>query len=183
MFPRFLIFMVVAILSWPGMADDLRIPAYTAYMLPDPESARMSEAAGVVRWVDPGQTVNWYGHFQRLGALTVKLDLKLPVGVRSHLKLTVDGQSHEATIMGAGEEAVASADFGEYQLHTAGYHRIALESINEPGMPIGKIVELRLGGASVVDAYERTWTSFPGQTVSRRNWLGHYSTFLNNKNV
>ncbi len=153
MFSRNLVFIAATFLPYAGMADELSVPAYSAYMLPDPDSARMSEAGGIARWVDPKQTVNWYGQFQKLGSVTVKIELALPVGAQSHLQLTVNDQSHEATVKGLGEDSIATADFGEYQLSSVGYHRIALKSLNEPGKPNGKILQLRLGGDSVASAH------------------------------
>ncbi|RLT05099.1 MAG: hypothetical protein DWI22_14890, partial [Planctomycetota bacterium] len=51
-------------------AAELRIPAFTAYMQPDPESADISESHGVTNWTDATQSVNWYGKFKAIGELT-----------------------------------------------------------------------------------------------------------------
>ena len=59
-------------------AAELRIPAFTAYMLPNPESARISEARGVTNWDDAAQTVNWYGQFKSPGEFTANVELRLP---------------------------------------------------------------------------------------------------------
>ncbi len=137
----------------PANADELRVPAFTAYMLPNPDSAKMSEARGITRWVDASQSVNWYGRFQNAGGLSIKVDLNLPEGVRSRLNLTLDDQSHEVSITGASDNALLTADFGQYELRATGYQRIVLESLNEPGTSFGDIEALRLDGAAIVDAH------------------------------
>ena len=80
------------------MADEHKIPAFTAYMLPNPESARISEAHGVTNWTDSTQTVNWYGKFKSAGELTAKVELRLPADIASQLHLTVGGKSQKTTV-------------------------------------------------------------------------------------
>ncbi len=78
----------------PLRADELlRIPAFTAYMLPDADSARFSEQRGLTRWVDGEQSVNWYGKFAQAGELTASVELRLPAESQSRLKLSIDDQS------------------------------------------------------------------------------------------
>ena len=62
---------------WYGLANtsaaELRVPAFTAYTLPDTDSPRISEHGGVRGWTDPAQTVHWYGRLNQPGALQAKL--------------------------------------------------------------------------------------------------------------
>ncbi len=151
----FRVLVLITILDFPGtvIADELRIPAFTAYMLPNPDSATISEARGIADWVDSCQSVNWYGQVQKLGELTIKVDLYLPEGARSRFKLTVNDQTHEATILGASDSTLLTADFGQYEILTTGYQRIVLESLNEAGTPIGNIIAIRLAGIATADAH------------------------------
>lgn len=114
-------------------ADDLQIPAFTAYMLPDSGSARISEQRGVTRWNDPKQSVNWYGKFSQSGSLTASFELRLPADSVSKLKLNIDGQSLHAIGTGEGDDAVVVAKFGEFKIAEPGHYRISLESLNESG--------------------------------------------------
>ena len=58
-FIPFVIFMIC--FAWPANADELRVPAFTAYMLPNPDSAKMSEASGITRWMDEVQRAwSWF---------------------------------------------------------------------------------------------------------------------------
>jgi hypothetical protein len=95
-------FTVLALLQPSHMltAAELRIPAFTAYMQPDPESADISESHGVTHWTDATQSVNWYGKFKATGELTASVELRLPAGVRSRLRLTVGGMPQETTVDG-----------------------------------------------------------------------------------
>ena len=134
-------------------AQEIRVPAFTAYMLPEAESARISEQRGVTRWTDPEQSVNWYGKFSQLGNLIVSVELHLPANAASHLKLTIDGQSREARVTGNGQDQVIQAGFGEFTIDKAGHHRIALESMNAAGNSFGDIQTLVLNGAALDNAH------------------------------
>ena len=76
---------------------------------------------------------------------------RLPPNADSHLKMTIDGQSREATVTGKGQ--VIKADFGEFTIERAGYHRIALESLNDAGNPFGDLELLVLNGAVLNKAH------------------------------
>ncbi|MDX1930560.1 MAG: DUF3472 domain-containing protein [Pirellulaceae bacterium] len=140
-------------LAASALADDLRVPAFTAYMLPDADSARISEQRGVTRWTDPKQSVNWYGKFAQSGSLTASVDLRLPVDAVSKLKLTIDGQSRSATITGKGKDAAVQAAFGEFNILEPGHHRISLESLNAAEQPTGDLEALVLSGPALKDAH------------------------------
>ena len=149
---RFLaVFTALTLIQSPRIlsAAELRIPAFTAYMLPDPESARISELHGVTKWVDTTQSVNWYGRFSETGELTAKVQLRLPEKSTSMLRLTVDGNSRETKVIGAGREEVCTADFGTFTIAAAGHRRFQLESLNENGQPSGDIDALILDGPAI----------------------------------
>jgi Domain of unknown function (DUF5077) len=111
-----------------ALAEDLRVPAFTAYMLPDADSARVSEQRGVTRWTDPKQTVNWYGKFSQTGSLSASVELQLPVDAVSKLKLTINGKSREASVTGKGKEAAVVAEFGEFNIDEARHYQITKRS-------------------------------------------------------
>jgi hypothetical protein len=76
----------------------LRVPAFTAYTLPNPEGARIGQRHGLTGWTDPALTVNWYGQFKQTGDLSAKVTLRLPEGAMSHLQLTVAGQTRQTRV-------------------------------------------------------------------------------------
>jgi predicted GH43/DUF377 family glycosyl hydrolase len=134
-------------------AAELRVPAFTAYTLPDPEGARISKRSGITRWTDPGVSVNWYGQFQQTGQLAVKVALRLPRDVESQLRLTIAGQSRDATARGAGNEQPVTADFGTFDIAQTGYQKFSLTALPAAGQPRGDIDALLLDGPAVERAH------------------------------
>ena len=132
-------------------ADELRIPAWTAYMRPDPDAAEISEH-GVTRWIDPDQSLNWYGKFRNTGKLSASVVLRLARGEESRLQLTINEHSHEAIIRGKGDEDVI-ADFGAFEIKDTGHQRISLSLRNAGGQPSGSIETLVLNGPATEDAH------------------------------
>ncbi len=143
---------LAACLSGFANADEVSVPAFTAYMLPNPESARISERTGITRWNDPGQSVNWYGKFQQTGTVHTRVSLRLADGIKSKLKLTVAEVSHEVEVTGLGE-SLTIADFGSFEIPSAGHHRFELTSGNAKGTPNGDVQALLLDGAANAGAH------------------------------
>ena len=131
----------------------LIVPAHTAYLDPDPEGARVSARGGVTRWQDPSLKVLWFGEIRKAGEVKAAVELRLPEGSESRLRLTVAGQSREAGVRGAGRDAAVTADFGAYRIGEAGYQKFALESLNPAGRPAGDIQALVLEGPAVDGAH------------------------------
>ncbi len=162
--------------------SEVRIPAFTAYTLPDPDGARISPRSGVTRWRDPALSVNWYGLFRTNGALSAKVTLRLPAGTISTLRLTLADQAREAQVTGAGTEAPVTADFGSFTLQHPGYQRLALTSLNEAGQPFGDLEALWLDGPASADAHfnlkeRRNAASvhlrFPFPAETKAQWFYH----------
>jgi hypothetical protein len=144
--------LLVFALSAAVAGGDLRIPASTAYTLPDAEGARVSRS-GVTRWTNPAISVVWYGQFTNTGSLTASLALRLPKDAESKLELTVANQSHSATVTGAGSATPILADFGTFELSATGYHRLTLNSLNPSGRNAGDLDAILLGGPATTNAH------------------------------
>lgn len=142
-----------ATLTTTAAAAELRVPAYTAYLEPNADGARVSQRGGVTRWTDPDLKVVWFGEFKQTGEVTARLTLKLPADAESKLKLTVAGQSRETRVIGTGSDTPVMADFGAFTIQQPGYQRFALESLNERGKPFGDLEALLLDGAALADAH------------------------------
>lgn len=134
-------------------ADPLRIPAFTAYALPDAEAVRISERSGVTRWTNPVVSVNWYGQFNQTGTVTARVELRLPPDATSSLRLTVAGTSREVSVRSDPAGAPVTADFGQFEIRQPGYQRFALESRNAAGQPAGDLQALLLEGPAVTAAH------------------------------
>lgn len=132
-------------------AATLRVPAFTAYTLPDAEAVWMSERSGITHWRGDATTVNWYGEFKTNGQLSAQIRLRLPEGQTSRLQLSVDTESRELEIQGSGSEV--AADFGKFSIPTAGYHRLTLTSRNGATGANGDLEALLLDGPASQDAH------------------------------
>ncbi|UCG56466.1 MAG: DUF3472 domain-containing protein [Phycisphaerales bacterium] len=133
-------------------AAELRVPAFTAYLDPDVRGARVSTRSGITGWNDPALKVLWFGDIKTQGKLDCSVALRLPTDVTSKLRLTVSGQSHQATAKGAGSDPVI-ADFGSFDIAETGYHRFTLESLNPRGEPFGDLEALILDGPATQNAH------------------------------
>jgi hypothetical protein len=97
-------------------------------------------------------SVTWFGELRTVGTLDASVALRVPAGKVSRLRLTVGGQSHEATVHGAGEEAL-TASFGTYKVSKPGYQKFTLRSLGAAGEPIGDVEALVLDGPASVNAH------------------------------
>jgi len=131
---------------------ELRVPAFTAYLDPNPSGARVSEKSGITGWTDPALKVLWFGEIRTAGSLDCSVALRLPEKAASKLRLTVAGQSREAVATGAGAAPV-TVHFGVMNIAAAGYKRFALESLNAAGQPFGDLDALILSGPAAKDAH------------------------------
>ncbi len=131
---------------------ELRVPASTAYLEPDVEGARVSSRSGITGWKTPALKVLWFGQIRNPGLLDCAVALRLPEGTASKLRLTLAGQSREATVTGAGTNLV-TARFGSFELKAAGYQRFTLESLNPAGQPVGDLDALILDGPATREAH------------------------------
>ncbi len=99
-------------------AGELRVPAFTAYLEPDPDGADVSSRSGISDWTDPALKVLWFGEIKTPGKLDCSLELRLPAGAESKLRLTVAGKSSEATAKGTGDDMV-TVDFGSFDIRNS----------------------------------------------------------------
>ncbi len=132
--------------------EALRVPAFTAYLDPQLDGARVSSRSGITGWQDPALRVLWFGDLRTTGSLTARVVLRLPDGATSKLRLSVAGQSHETTVRGKGPEPV-EASFGSFEIGQTGYHKFLLKSLNENGRPAGDLQALLLDGPAIEDAH------------------------------
>ena len=129
----------------------LRVPAFTAYLDPDPDGARVSSRSGISNWTNPPLKVLWFGDIKTAGTLNCSLELRLPAGKETRLRLVIAGKSRDAVAQGKGDDLV-KVDFGSFDVPAAGYQRFALESLNAAGQTAGDLQALVLDGPASVGA-------------------------------
>ncbi len=130
----------------------LRVPAFTAYLEPDPEGASVSQDLGISDWTDPALKVLWFGEVKNPGKLDCSILLRLPAGAESRLRLGVAGNERNASVKGMGDEPV-KVDFGSFDIPAEGYQRFTLQSLNAPGQSAGNLQALVLEGPAAVGAH------------------------------
>ena len=135
-----------------GNSGELRVPAFTAYLEPAPDGAEVSAKAGITGWTDPALKVLWFGEMNHTGRLDCALELRLPAGRESKLRLSVGQQFHDAAATGAGAELV-KADFGSFDISAPGYAKFTLESLNAAGELAGNLQALVLAGPAASAAH------------------------------
>jgi hypothetical protein len=149
---RHLLLPALALAALVSARAELRVPAFTAYLDPNPNGASVSEKSGVTGWRDPALKVFWFGEIKTPGKIECSLVLRLPAGAVSKLKLTVAGQARETTAKGDAANSV-TASFGAFDIAKAGCQRFALESLNPAGRPFGDLDALVLDGPATADAH------------------------------
>src|SRR5512142_520940 len=110
--------MIAALIVSAASGAELRVPGFTAYLDPDGRGARVSQRSGVVGWTDPAVKVLWFGEIKTPGKLDCSVVLRLAKDATSKLRLTVAGQSREATVQGAGVDPV-TANLGSFDIPQA----------------------------------------------------------------
>lgn len=135
----------------PSVGAELQVPAFTAYLSPNVEGARVSARSGITGWNDPALNVLWFGQFTNSGKIDCSVALRLPKSTVSKLRLQVNGQAREAEAAGNGTNLVY-ARFGAFDVKS-GYQQFQLESLNKAGTPFGDVDSLILEGTPVADAH------------------------------
>jgi hypothetical protein len=146
-----LFFCMMLSLAASAARAELRVPASTAYLDPNVEGARVSER-GISRWTDPGLKILWFGEIKAAGPLSCSIVVRLAEASQARYRLTVAGQSHEASATGSGRGPVTAA-FGSFEVQSTGYQRFALEALNGQGVPLGDVEALVLEGPATEGAH------------------------------
>lgn len=144
-----LLFVLLLALA-PTVRGSLRIPANTAYLDPLSDEVQFSRS-GLDHWNDHSIKVLWFGELLKTGNLECAVEVRLPEGVESKLRLSVAGATSETTVTGSTSGPVL-AKFPAVAITQAGYQRFTLESLNPANRPAGTIQALLLDGAAAADA-------------------------------
>ncbi|MEN8774107.1 MAG: DUF3472 domain-containing protein [Akkermansiaceae bacterium] len=139
--------LLIPFLLQTALCGPLKIPAFTAYLDPDPNGARVSETNGITRWNKAENQIKWYGQLKNTGELSVEVRLTLKKDEKLDLRLDFGGSSKKLSLNGTSDSMLA--DFGKFAVAKPGYHTFSLSS----PAPGGKIEELVLDGAPAKEAH------------------------------
>lgn len=146
------IFLTAVLPPCVGQSGETRIPAYTAFVEPNPEGVQVAEESGISGWTNPRMRVFWVGKFAAKGKLHVSLSLRLPAGDSSRLRLTVAKKVQTAQATSNGTQP-ASVSFGTVDIPAPGYYRITLEGLSKAGKTFGEVEALVLSGPAMQGAH------------------------------
>jgi hypothetical protein len=132
-------------------AEPLRVPAFTAYIEPDPNGLRVNEKNGITGWNDPTKKVVWFGKLNA-GELKVSLALRFPKPGSSTLRLTVAEKPLTAKASATDNQPV-TVDFGSAEIKAAGYFSFTLEGVSKEGDCFGNLDALLLSGPAAEGAH------------------------------
>ena len=130
---------------------ELRVPAYTAYLAPDPNAARMSATRPIVPFARAGSSIVWYGRFPATGQLTASVTMQLAVGDSLRVRLIVGKQRRDAIAVGGASEV--QVVFGAYTIADTGYQRFELMPVDRTATSAAEVRALVLDGAATTNAH------------------------------
>ena len=132
-----------------SVAAELQIPANTAYTEPVNSEIKFTKEGPISGWTNSETRILWFGNLPQAGAVECSMEVALPEGEKSKLRLSCGGESREIEVSGKGEEPVL-ADFGKFEIKTAGYQEFRLEKESAVSM---EVQALHLSGAPTKDAH------------------------------
>jgi hypothetical protein len=134
-----------------GSAEELRVPANTAYVDLDANGIRIRDV-GAGPWEDATQTLSWFGRIAKPGKLTAAVEVRLPAESSATLTLRIGETSVERSATGVAGENVR-VDFGAFEIAEAGYVRFGLSrDEGEAGKSL-RVVALLLDGEAIAGAH------------------------------
>ncbi len=145
------LFLALLSLATAANAATLQVPAFTAYIEPDPEALEVSPRAGVRDWKTSDQRVVWFGQFTNAGAVEASVEFNLPAGGEARFRLKVGSQGAEASVKGTDGASVV-ADFGEFKIAESGFVKFDLEMLAAPKSGAVGVRSLALDGPAVAGA-------------------------------
>ena len=129
-------------------AQEIKVPAFTAYLEPNVNAARVGRE-GITGWGTDDHIL--WGGIMGVGQVKAAVLVNLPPGETAKLKLNIAGREKEAGVSGANAPAVV--DFGEFDVAAEGYQRIDLVGVSKSGKTFGDVLELSLAGPATKDAF------------------------------
>lgn len=129
---------------------ELRVPAFTAYVMPDADAVRISAARPVVPFVRAGTRLVWYGRFPVRGSVDAAVAVRLPAGEAVRLRLVVDRTPRDVATSGDADERRVA--FGRFDVVDTGYVRFELSLIDAAVAPTMEVRALLVDGPAATSA-------------------------------
>ncbi|MBL0172066.1 MAG: DUF3472 domain-containing protein [Gemmatimonadaceae bacterium] len=130
---------------------ELRVPAFTAYLIPDADAVRISATRPVMPFVRAGASLAWFGQIITRGAIEPSVAVQLPRGDTARLRLTVGAEHRDAMAIGGDGERRVS--FGTFAIADTGYRRFELAIADSRAAPTLEVRALVLDGPASAAAH------------------------------
>jgi len=130
---------------------ELRVPAYTAYLLPDADATRVSATRPLLPFGKAGASLAWFGQFVTTGPLDVAVTVQLPAGDQRTLRLTMGRAHRDVAVTGTGAESRVA--FGAFTVADTGYQRLELAVAGGGAAPALAVNALVLDGVASTQAH------------------------------
>ena len=101
---------------------------------------------GLTNWSNPASQVTTYVRFERMGTLTLSVNLRVPAG-KSRIRVALLGQSKELDVEGT---TLTEYRVGQWSISKAGYVPITLEGLSKTGATFAEVADFGISG-EVVD--------------------------------
>ena len=131
--------------------EELRVPAFTAYLLPDADVARVSQNRPILPLGTRGSSIVWWGQLTARGSVSASVALQLPKGEHATLRLTVGTEHRDVAVDGDGTES--RAPFGAFSVTDTGYVKFALSTADGAPVPALEVKALLIDGPASVGAH------------------------------
>jgi len=138
-------------LAHPAFRTELRVPAYTAYLIPDADAGPVSANRPITPFVSGHDGIAWFGQIKERGSLDVVVAIDLAGGAPVTLRMTVGKEHRDAIATGSGAEVRVA--FGAFMVPDTGYVRFALETADGKAAPTVAIRALLLDGPAAASAH------------------------------
>ncbi len=129
---------------------EISAPAFTGYLVPDPDAAPVSANRPVTPFVRSGAGLVWFGSFKTTGAVIAAVEVKLAPRDTIRLRLTVGKTQHDAVAIGGPAVRVP---FGSFTIADTGYVRFELTATGGAAFPTAEVRNLLLDGAPAESAH------------------------------
>ncbi|MEP6766216.1 MAG: DUF3472 domain-containing protein [Gemmatimonadaceae bacterium] len=130
---------------------ELRVPAYTAYLLPDADAARISQNRPVTPFARSGASIAWFGQFKQKGNVDIAVAIKLAIGDTVSLRMAVGKQHRDVIVIGSNTES--RAPLGSFEIADTGYVKFELAPTYPKPAPTVDVQALLIDGPAASSAH------------------------------
>ena len=124
--------------------DELTVPGFTSYLPFEKNSETPTDHNSLLQMF-------WFGDLKHPGSLDAAVQLRLPAGQKTTLRLSLAGKSADVTAV--GDTNLTTLAFGSFEIASPGYQKFTLESLDNTNLQRDDIESLSLRGPATAEAH------------------------------